>query len=538
MSPWPFKLRDQKVKKYSLCAFLLVSLVIFVFYGSASALSKRALQSIEADEARRHLYFLAADSLLGRDTPSEGLDIAGRYIAEYFKSCGLLPLNDGYYQPFEMNKVFLGDSNYFSLQGRDGKWHEYAIKKHFMPYEMTASKACSAEIVFAGYGITAPEYGYDDYADIDVKGKVVFVLKRGPRQEDAKSPFYFRSDSPYLKNEEKIHNAIEHGAVGIMMVTDPLYNRLLTPKGFPWPNLYKGFPADAVPLTLAKIEKQKIPAIQVGEEVVQLLFGSVEALKNIQARIDSSMSPQSFPLEGFTASIRTSTRREQVTTRNIVGFLPGADEKLRDEIIIVGAHYDHVGYIRNAPADQDSIFNGADDNASGTVGVMLLAKAFALEKKRPRRSILFITFAGEEKGLFGSTSYVENPLFPLRNTVAMFNFDMIGRNHPDSLCVRGSKTSPMLRKILIKENKKIGFKLSIGEDNIFRGTSDYRPFMKKHIPVLYLHSNEHEDLHKVTDHADKIDYDKLAQVVRLAFRTIWHLADNDARPNFLAIDEK
>ncbi|MBN2357480.1 M28 family peptidase, partial [candidate division KSB1 bacterium] len=444
----------------------------------------------------------------------------------------LLPLNDGYYHPFEMSKVFLGDSNSLSIVDPGGVVHACAIKKQFMPYEMTASKACSAQIVFAGYGITAPEYNYDDYAGIDVDGKIVFVLKRGPRQADPDSPFLLKSDHPYLKNEEKINNAIEHGAVGIMMVTDPLHNRLLTPKGFPWPSLYKGFPPDAVPLTLAKTEHKKIPAVQVGERVIKLLFGSVDSLKKIQTGIDSTMQPHSFPLSSYSALMQTSTRRELLTANNIVGFLPGSDDKLKEDIIVVGAHYDHIGYQKNAPADQDSIYNGADDNASGTVGVMQLTKAFMAEKKKPKRSILFMTFAGEEKGLFGSYAYVDYPLFPLQKTIAMFNFDMIGRNHPDTLFIRGSETSSMLKKIVEEENKKIGFTLITGDEKRYRGTSDYRPFMKKGIPVLYLHTDTHEDLHKVTDSADKIDFEKMNRVVKLAYRMIWNLANSDKRPVF------
>jgi len=510
--------------------FISAPLLIWAAIVMAKGPSSRALDVITAADARSHLQYLASDFLMGRDTPSAGLDKAAEYIACQFQASGLAPAGSGYFQYYDLNQIFLGDTSRFSIQGPDGVRHEYELKKQFMPYEMTANKTCRGEIVFAGYGITAPEAGYDDYANLDVTGKIVFVLKRGPRQEDPASPFYVKKDVPSNRIDEKIKNALEHGAVGIMLVTDPLYNRLLTPRGFPWPNLYKGFPMEATPVTLAKMEDQKIPAIQVGEETMKLLFGSLDALKRIQKSIDSTMTPSSRPLGGFSAEIQTTTRRKVITTRNVVAVCPGQDPVLKDEWVVVGAHYDHLGIKKNTTAGQDSIYNGADDNGSGTVALLQIAEALAAGKNRPQRSILFIAFSGEEKGLFGSNYYVSAPLFPLEKTVAMVNFDMIGRNNPDSLLVWSNKSSSMLVKMVRDENKSIGMKINYNPS--VRGSSDHAPFFRKGIPVVCFHTDEHPDYHQVSDEVDKIDFGKIARIDRLGYRTVWTLANTPVKPKF------
>ncbi len=495
---------------------------------------RQAIASFQQDEIRAHLIFLASDSLRGRNTPSAGLDSAAAYIARSFQQNGLTPVNGSYFQEISLNKIFLGDSNSCRITGSNGAMREYKIKKEFMPFEMTADKNCSGEIVFAGYGLSTPELGYDDYSGIDVTGKIVLVLKRGPRQTDPASPFYLHKDVSFSRTEEKIKTAIERGAAGILLVTDPLNNRLLTPRGFPWPNLYKGFPADAVPVTLGKMEAEKIPAIQVGEEAIEQLFGGVEALKDEQRAIDSTMAPRSRVLTGCRAFIQTRTRRTVQRASNVVGLIKGGDPLLKDEVVIIGAHYDHTGYTEKAPAGQDSVYNGADDNASGTTGVLAVAQAFARAGKKPKRSVLCMAFAGEEKGLFGSTHYAAEPLYPLANTVAMLNMDMISRNSPDSLSITGSRSSRELNKALLSANKKTKFLLDFSSEKYLRGGSDHAPFVRKEIPVLFFFSGMHADYHKVSDEADKCDVHKLARVAELCFRVAWQVANDKHKPVFVA----
>lgn len=517
-------------------ASFLACLCIFGFLNfGGDAPPKSSLKAIDPLEIEQHLRFLAADSMLGRNTPSPELAEAAEYIAGYFASLGIKPVGDNYLQTFALNQIFLGDSNACQIIAADGIKKDYVIKKEFMPYEMTANKRMAGEIVFAGYGISAPELNYDDYKDVDVQGKIVFVLKRGPRQKDPASPFYAQKDVSFNRVEEKIKTAIEKGAAGILLVTDPLHNRMLTPRGFPWPNLYKGFPPDAVPVTLAKTEKDKIPAVQVGEEAIEQLFGSVAALKKLQQDIDSTMTPRSFKIDGAYATLQTQTQQKVMYTSNVIGWIEGADAKLKEEVVVIGGHYDHVGYRKNTPAGQDSVFNGADDNASGTVGMMTVAKAFATAPKAPKRSVVFIAFAGEEKGLFGSTHYVAEPLFPLEKTVAMLNLDMIGRNHIDSLSITGTRSSKKLAQHLFKANKDVGFNLDTSNDKYLRGGSDHAPFVRKNIPVLFYFAGEHEDYHKVSDEATTINYPKVARTSELCFRTAWKVADDSKRPVFIDV---
>jgi len=500
---------------------------------SASDFPARSLAAIQPDIMRQQLLFLASDSLLGRNTPSPGLDTAAAFIARAFQSSGLQPFQGSYFQEIDLHQIFLGDSNSCRITGRHGLSRDYLIKKEYMPFEMTANKLCHGEIVFAGYGLATPELGYDDYAGLDVAGKIVLVLKRGPRQNDPASPFFIHKDVSFTRTEEKIKTAIEHGAAGILLVTDPLHNRMLTPRGFPWPSLFPGFPADAVPVTLGKTESDKIPAIQVGEEAIIQLFGSVAALRAEQAAIDSAMMPHSHPLVGCRADIRTSTRHLVQHARNVVGLIPGSDKRLKDEVVIIGAHYDHTGYTHHGPASQDSIYNGADDNASGTVGVLAAARALAMAEKKPKRSILCMAFAGEEKGLFGSTHYVAEPLWPLDKTAVMLNMDMISRNRLDSLSITGSRTSLELQKDLIKANRKTGFLLDVSSDNYLRGGSDHAPFVRKGIPVLFFNSGMHPDYHKVSDAADKCNVYKMARVAELCSRVAWQVANDKQKPVFI-----
>lgn len=482
-------------------------------------------KAITPDIIRKDIFYLASDSLRGRNTPSPELDIAANYIASEFKSFGLQPVNGSYFQNINLAIVNLGEDNHLIIS-KDGKETSFKIKDEFTPFEITADNEVNAPIIFAGYGITAPEYNYDDYANIDVKGKIVFVLRHEPGEEDSSSVFMGKKMTDFAQLSTKAKIAIEHGAVGMLLATDPLNHNSLTPRGFPWPSLSKNIPEDALPMSLSMEEEKKIPVVQVGEEVINLLFGSVDSLKNIQSEIDNHLKPKSFDFTGITTSLKTTTKVKYFLAKNVVGFLEGGDSTLRNEVVIIGAHYDHVGYKKIHDDTTDYIYNGADDNASGTTGVLAIAAGFAAMSQKPRRSVLLITFAGEEKGMFGSQAYVEQPLFPLNNTVAMLNLDMIGRNSEDTVYIIGAPRSPDIAKITEEENRSIGFTLLLTQEKYFGG-SDHVSFYKKKIPVLFYHSGEHADYHKVTDHAELINAYKVTKVARLAFRTAWRIANEE-----------
>jgi Zn-dependent M28 family amino/carboxypeptidase len=285
-------------------------------------------------------------------------------------------------------------------------------------------------------------------------------------------------------------------------------------------------------MTLGTDEKEKIPEVHVGESVINVLFGSVDSLRKLQTRIDDSMAPVSFAFTRTDASVRTSTSIKVMTANNVVGFLEGSDPALKNQVVVVGAHYDHVGYKKQHTEGEDYIFNGADDNASGTCAVLGVAAGLGSLPSKPKRSILLMAFAGEEKGLYGSLYYTNHPLLSLESTVAMLNIDMVGRNGRDSLLLIGGEASPDIDSIARVENARVGFVLV--DDILTAGGSDHMSFQKKNIPSLFFHSGLHADLHKVTDNPDKIDVIKLTQASRLVFLTAVHIANDTHRYRYFS----
>jgi hypothetical protein len=499
---------------------LLSAMLTLAGCGSSTEVD-RAASVITPGNVRTEINYIASDALKGRNTPSPGLDSAGAYIARLFARSGLRPVNGSYYQPFNLSIVALGDSNRLDVQNRDG-WEQYELKDEFVPFEMTADREVEGDVVFAGYGISAPEYHYDDYAGLDVRGKIVLVLRHEPGEEDSSSVFQGKRATGYSTVQSKVKQAREHGAIGVLVVTDPLNHSNVNPRGFPWPSLSKFLPKDALPLTLGVDEKDKLPVVHVGERFMTRCFGSVDSLKSLQKAMDAKVTPHSFGLPGVRVRLRTSTAIRQLGTQNIVGLVEGADPALLGEVVVVGAHYDHVGVKANVPAGADSIYNGADDNGSGTVALMEVARALGAMKAPPARTVLLVAFAGEEKGLFGSEYYVRHPLLPIDSTVAMLNMDMVGRNSPDSLLIIGAPEESFLAKITRAENAGVGFTLV--NTQIVSGGSDHQSFQTRMVPVIFYHSDLHPDYHQVSDEAPLINEQKLARVAQLVFRTAWNVA--------------
>jgi hypothetical protein len=513
-------------------AFVLCLILTAILLGCLHTADRTpvALDRIREADVRRNLFFLASDSLKGRNTPSPELDSAAAYIAREFARSGLRPVDGSYFQRVPLNITGLGEPNALRVRSASGE-KSYEIKTDYTPFAMTASREVRAPIVFAGYGITAPEYKYDDYSGIDVKGKIVFVLRHEPGEEDSLSVFNGAKPIEFSRVETKVRIAIEHGAVGVMLATDPLNHTSLVPRGFPWPSLSRIIPKDALPLTLGADESSKIPVIHVGEAVIAQLFGSVESLKAVQARIDSSVAPHSFLITDAEADIRTTTEVKVMYANNVVGVLPGYDPVFRQEVVVIGAHYDHVGQKKEHAPGERYIYNGADDNASGTCAVLGVASALGGLPVTPRRTILCITFAGEEKGLFGSEYYVRNPLFPLKNTVAMLNMDMVGRNGVDTLLLVGSALSPDIARIVREEDARVGFVLV---DYVLRNAgSDHMSFMKHNIPNLFFHSGDHAEVHTVNDRPELINTLKIARAAELAFLTAYHIANDTLRYQYI-----
>jgi hypothetical protein len=393
-----------------------------------------------------------------------------------------------------------------------------------------------AEVVFVGYGISRPASGYDDYAGVDVRGKIVIAISGEPRVlSDARPSWKLMADAG---PRAKMRTAIEHGAVGMLLMINPAVAKSPNPYPYYWPSLYPRLQVSAIPLRLDLPDSvlHTIPAASVGAGVIQRLFGgSLARAASLARQIDSTGHPASTPL-GQRAMLDIRLDRDPIDARNVIGMVRG--RLYPDEYIVVGAHYDHIGfYNKRGFADDarmiDTIYNGADDNASGTAGLMMLAEAFASlpPAARPARSIIFVAFSGEEKGLYGSRAFVAQQPVPNGRIAAMINMDMIGRNGRDSISAAGRSRSPELFELLEQANRVEP--MTIAEDlEGFFFRSDQASFAAKKIPVLFLSSGEHEDYHQVTDSPDKIEYDKLAHVARLCFRTCWLAAESPTRASF------
>jgi len=285
---------------------------------------------------------------------------------------------------------------------------------------------------------------------------------------------------------------------------------------------------NAIPLTMEEPLDKKIVSVQIGRKLADdLMVGTGKTLADLFTNIENTLTPQSFPIEDKALTMGTALDAEKHPTQNVVGFWEGSDPELKKEYIVIGGHYDHVG------VNNDSVYNGADDNASGTAGVMEIAEAFTKCKIKPKRSILFMAFAGEEKGLFGSRYYTDNPIFPLDNLVAMLNMDMISRNDTNEVAILGAPTSSDLKSINEKANESIGMTLKYQQRYFMQ--SDHYPFYQKDIPVLFYHTGDTPDLHKPSDDPEKIIPEKMAMIGQLTFSTAWMVVNRDKKPNFSKI---
>lgn len=492
----------------------VTSYLLLLTFLAPSFLYSRVIDTVTA---RKHLEFLASDEMRGRNTPSAELELAANYIVEQFKSYGLKPLNGSYLKPYEVLRSNLAPGASLSVR-KNEVITTLAVKADFIPFDQTGDGTIdAAPVVFAGFGITAPEYRYDDYAGLDVRNSVVLVMRGEPNTIDTAQGFAGPQYTRYSGVTEKTRNAIAHGAIAVLVVDAPRGDRKMFITGFPWPLLYPNLPADAVPLTLPNNKAPRIPVFHVGERTIAALFGSSDSLRAKVLLIDSLVRPLSAPLDAR-VSATVALTHEHITVNNVVGYLPGSS--VPDEYVVMGAHYDHVG-VGKANAEGDSIFNGADDNASGTTSILMCAENFASLKQRPARSILFIAFSAEEKGLLGSKAYAANPALPLEKCVAMINVDMIGRCENNKVSIGGDKKCPDLIRFNEEENAALAAPYTLAydiEQYFFR--SDQASFAMKRIPVLFYFTGEHKDYHKASDEIKLINFEDLVGLTHLISNTV------------------
>lgn len=499
---------------------------IFLFALAAAALAAgAAIAEIRSDRWLEDVKYLSSDAMKGRGSGSPELTEAANYIAEQFRETGLEPIQGTYFQPFEATVgAEMGQTNELALAGTAER--SYRVNRDFIPLSFSASEEKSGGMAFVGYGITASEYNYDDYAGIDVTGKVVLVLRHEPQEEDEQSVFRGRRITRHAGLVNKAINARNHGAAAMVLVNDPAPHsgdRLIR------------FGRIDGPGDLG------IPVIQVRQSVAEeWMQRAGRSLEGVQRAIDRDLSNQSFLFpDGMELRVQTEVSQKKATLRNVVGLLPGSDPAVRDQVIVIGAHYDHLGLGEEnslTPDRAGEIHNGADDNASGTAGMMELARFFSEAENRPRHSMLFMGFSGEEIGLLGSAHYVDAPLIPNERTQAMINLDMIGRVNRNQLYVGGVGTSPQFRGWLEEENQASGLRLDFSDSGY--GASDHMSFARQEIPVLFFFSGLHGDYHKPSDDWEKVQPEETAQVLNLVSRVAKRIDAQDQPLEFVRVERR
>jgi hypothetical protein len=500
---------------------LLISVLYFnAAFGQFDSTAFKYGQSIDKDDIQQIIFTLASDSMLGRNTASEGQKRAENYIVQKFKELEIGPGNgDSYLQEFSVVKrsfleldlsidnQIISDNNIFSIKGVKG------------------SELESDDIVFAGYGINSENY--NDYEGIDIKGKAVFILDNEPINEDNKSWINGESESEWGKDINLKVNAVRVAEPRILFIVVDDFKSLKSKYEY-----WLSFGA----LNLLNNEEEKFfPVILIDKKVVADIFDwSEKKLNNHIDKINSKGKPRSFE-KVKKVKLDIHGRDEQLVSSNVLAAIQGTSHK--DEWVIISAHYDHLGVSNN------EVYNGADDNGSGVTAVLEIAEAFKkaeIDGFKPKRSVLFLLVSGEEKGLLGSKYYTEHPVYSLDKTMVDLNIDMVGRRdaeHKESnnyvYLIGSDKLSNELHLISEQINTtysqlELDYTFNAEDDpNRFYYRSDHYNFAKNNIPVIFYFNGTHEDYHKLTDTVDKIEMDALQKRAQLVFYTAWYLANKN-----------
>jgi len=492
--------------------------VAFVFLLLAAS---TGVQRADPDRYLNDIKSLASPEMEGRGAGTKGITRAEHLIEKRYKELGLQPAGvKGYAQPFSViTGARLKSDNTFSLQSADGK-KTLKINEEFVPFSFSSSGEVSGPLVFAGYGATADEFHYDDYAGLDVKDKIVVVLRYEPSGFAEKSGNHGLTQHSQLIT--KAINARNHGAKAVVVLNGKL--------GDGEEDLLTRFGSVSGP------ENIGIVFTHVKNAVADAWFQAAgKSLKDVQEQINAATKPASFAFpDTLHASLHIDIETTRATVDNVLAWLPGQS----DEYVIVGAHYDHLGrgnFDSLAPSQIGQIHPGADDNGSGTAGVLELARLFAPQRGQLKRSILFMNFAGEELGLLGSAEWVKEPTRPLAKAVAMLNMDMIGRIKDDKVYIGGVGTGSTFKSVLEQAQKETPFKIEYSAGGY--SSSDHTSFVTKKIPVLFFFSGLHSDYHKPSDTWDKINAPSAAHLLDLVGNVAVQLANADTPPAFQVVAE-
>jgi hypothetical protein len=501
---------------------MLPTLGVFVLAGLAfAATNPPAVGPADSQRYVNDIKTFSQPKMEGRGDGTKGLVRAEHILRDRYKSYGLQPAGqNGYLQAFTVTTgAKLEGKNNLVVENGSAKT-ELKINQEYVPFSFSSSGAASAALVFAGFGVTADEFGYDDYAGLDVKDKVVVVLRYEPMGFAAKSGNQGLTNHAQLIS--KAINARNHGAKAVILVNGKLSDGeedLLTRFG-----------------SVNGPENVGILFLQVKNAVADAWFHDDGAsLKDAQDKINSQTKPASFAFpDGLRAALSVGVANTHATVNNVLAYLPGKTE----EYIILGAHYDHLGrgnFDSLAPSQIGQIHPGADDNASGTAGLLELARLLSPLNGQLQRGILFASFAGEELGLLGSAEWVKEPTKPLDKAVAMLNMDMIGRIKDGRVYVGGVGTGSTFAKVL--EQAETGSPLKFEASQGGYASSDHTSFVSKRIPVLFFFSGLHADYHKPSDTWEKINGSSAVELLNVVAKTTLEIATEPDRAAFVVVTE-
>jgi hypothetical protein len=569
-------LRQRAVRiLWCLCLVLLAS----------SAFSRGDEVSDSEKRLRDSAHYLASDKLEGRGLTTQGINLAADYIVEQFRAVGMRTdvFNGSPFQEFTIiSDAKLGKTNEASLVGPDGKETKLKLGQEYTPTKLGGGGDLSkgVPLVFVGYGIAAKDFGYDDFAGIDVKGKAVVILRKEPQQGDAKSKFNGTDNTPHAFFTRKISNAYQHGAAAVVLVNDYYEIRttaarlekqikanmaesakLVNEIGESVPSLEQADKlskaANAVATARRRLDDQRDPLMpfdsggveDLGRDfpVITLRRAAIDPvvkaalgkdLATLEEEIDKDLKPRSAELKGWSLRGQVSVDRTRTKIKNVVGVMEGFGP-LADETVVIGAHYDHLGFGGPgslAPGSKE-IHNGADDNGSGIATMLEIARQIADRKARSRfrafRRIVFIAFTGEERGLLGSAHYADHSPFDMKKTVAMLNLDMVGRMQDERLIIQGADTAKEFGPLVEKFNKDLGFKITHKSGGF--GPSDHTSFYAKNVPVMHFFTDTHPDYHRPSDDADKLNIPGMRKIGAMVTDIAMSVAGEEARPTFVQV---
>ncbi|MBA4410919.1 MAG: hypothetical protein C0397_16030 [Odoribacter sp.] len=485
-----------------------LGIVLLVLFAFSFTKGKIKSPEVTVDELKKHINYLASEDLKGRRTGTPGDSLAAEYISKELKEIGLVPLYDKGFQKFRVtDKIITGPANSLILNGESLK-----LDVDFAPFAFSENASFNGEVVFAGYGfdISEDSLKWKDYSAIGVKGKIVMILRADPEIEKNMSPFM-----KYSKDRDKVLQAKDMGAVAVLLVSGKVFD-----------------PEDKFEPLAKGDQSVGLPAFRISRKIADSILEPKKLnIDDLEKKLNELRRPDSFST-GVSVSGHSDVVQTTVPTRNVVMILPGSDQVLKNEYVVLGAHFDHLGM--GGPGsgsripDTVAVHYGADDNASG-VGMMLeLAEKLAANPKSHKRSIVVVGFSGEEMGLLGSKNYVENPEINLKMVDAMINLDMVGRlTDSTRLQIGGVGTAEPFRKIIYDSCDTTKMKLALSDEGY--GPSDHSSFYGKDVPVLFISSGAHLDYHTPADSWNKINYEGMVKIADVAYRIISDVANSDSK---------